>query len=490
MKLRAMLRNCDYILAGTVIKQQYYDETKDTQINRLIDRYLSNPGFDEAIKLIKHNELMVYYFTESCHGGLYVRKQESTNSADVTAPAESDALQQAEKVPTIVDHTDDGWNYGDDIASSDEQWIKELTADDDTIVIKDLKTELAAATSDTAAADVNPIKLDKSDSTVNDENEAFLSGQAELPLETDFDMSTKIDAIRPFAANDRLESTANFAQESEEESVQKIGTEPVTDFTQKIDEETTMDATADIETETPISFPSQADEFKKSFTQEIDMEPAANFTQEVDSALEVEAEPTVDFSHEIDEDPSAESDIAFGAQREPARKIEPEANHPLGRRTEPRLDREWEPEFKAEPQFDQFDHHSESTKQAHESQQQNQQQSHLRSEHQSHEQNSDQIQPFAEEKPMEEVVFHNEVQNVENSTPTTVSSEVTKRRSYPNVVQTLMIDLHTMDKELQRYRKQLASGAPNDAQLRSWIRTLEKAIEEFAAAIDLLEQDV
>lgn len=69
-----MLRNCDYELAGTVLMQQYYDNSKNTELNRLLDAYMDDPCFDNAVKLIKYNDMFVFYFTESCKGGLYVRK--------------------------------------------------------------------------------------------------------------------------------------------------------------------------------------------------------------------------------------------------------------------------------------------------------------------------------------------------------------------------------------------------------------------------------
>lgn len=74
VRLRALLRNCDYAIAGKVIKQQYYDSNKNTEINRMIDQFMANPGFEEALKLIDYNDMMVFYFTESCKDGLYLRK--------------------------------------------------------------------------------------------------------------------------------------------------------------------------------------------------------------------------------------------------------------------------------------------------------------------------------------------------------------------------------------------------------------------------------
>lgn len=74
MKLKALLRNCNYELAGEVLKQQFYDEEKNTELNRLIDTLIEQPCFENALQIIKKNEMYVFYFTESCHDGLYVRK--------------------------------------------------------------------------------------------------------------------------------------------------------------------------------------------------------------------------------------------------------------------------------------------------------------------------------------------------------------------------------------------------------------------------------
>jgi len=95
LKLKSMLRNCDYVLAGTVLKQQYYDESKPTELNRLIDNLLQRPGFETAVELIKYNELFIYYFTESCKGGLYVRKQAKSDAAENASDGSPDTAGAA-----------------------------------------------------------------------------------------------------------------------------------------------------------------------------------------------------------------------------------------------------------------------------------------------------------------------------------------------------------------------------------------------------------
>jgi hypothetical protein len=59
LKLKTTLRNCDYKLAGKVIRQQFYVTGRDAEINKLIDEYDTNPSLEAAIKLIDYNEMLV-----------------------------------------------------------------------------------------------------------------------------------------------------------------------------------------------------------------------------------------------------------------------------------------------------------------------------------------------------------------------------------------------------------------------------------------------
>lgn len=113
MKLKALLRNCNYELAGTVLKQQFYDYDKTTELNRLIDTLIKEPSFDHALKIIQYNEMYVFYFTESCHDGLYVRKNpkpeergsEMPGSAVETKPqAKVEQVEEQVLEPTGQEH--------------------------------------------------------------------------------------------------------------------------------------------------------------------------------------------------------------------------------------------------------------------------------------------------------------------------------------------------------------------------------------------------
>lgn len=95
MKLKAQLRNCNYELAGTVLKQQFYDYDKNTELNRLIDTLIEKPCFENAMDIIEQNEMYIFYFTESCYDGLYVRKSNEKDKEKETEPSRNEQLHDA-----------------------------------------------------------------------------------------------------------------------------------------------------------------------------------------------------------------------------------------------------------------------------------------------------------------------------------------------------------------------------------------------------------
>lgn len=456
MKMRAMLRNCDYVLAGTVIKQQYYDENKDSQINRIIDRYMANPGFDEALKLINHNELMVYYFTESCHGGLYVRKKES---------GQQDAsLQDASQ----LDHTHS--SLRDEAALSDEA-AASLATDSftsDTIEIKHLRDDLRAFTGEQEAEDqfsedhvtteleagmqhTNLHNNVKEDITL-DEQPEDLSAASERIWKEHFgdELGSKLgnELREQSSATDRFEAERFEAERFEADrfeadrfdtdriEVESIAEEPVEE------EPVTQQTLFDLEFDTTVS----QEELKQLFKSDPEPQP------ELEPIPEPELEPVRGPEPIHVPEPQPEP-VTDEPEPEPIRVPKPQP--------EPVTDPDPQPEPQPEPQRES---NSEFTYAEHE-----------------------EIVRFVEEPRVTEPKwFESEPEPVTEPMPP-ANNTITKR-SYPNVVQTLMLDLHTMDKELEKFRRQLATATgSNEAQLKAWIRSLEKAIEEFAAAIDFLE---
>ncbi|HEY0827583.1 MAG TPA: hypothetical protein VGE40_05775, partial [Bacilli bacterium] len=59
---------------------------------------------------------------------------------------------------------------------------------------------------------------------------------------------------------------------------------------------------------------------------------------------------------------------------------------------------------------------------------------------------------------------------------------------YPNVIATLQIDLFTLTKQLEDYRRNRSFSSMDERQLNTRIKSFEEAITEFSDAIDLLEQ--
>jgi hypothetical protein len=137
LKLKSKLRNCDYKLAGTVIKQQYYNENSHTQINRMIDHFMEDPGFDRALNLIEYNEMIVFYFTESCTDGLYVRKTpaetvkqknelDHTNTYTHTYTEPSPSPSSSEDITNVKDSADSEHSMHLQQLQESEEWMDQM----------------------------------------------------------------------------------------------------------------------------------------------------------------------------------------------------------------------------------------------------------------------------------------------------------------------------------------------------------------------------
>jgi hypothetical protein len=293
VRLKALLRNCDYAIAGKVIKQQYYDSNKGTEINRLIDQFMANPGFEEALKLIDYNDMMVFYFTESCKDGLYLRK--SGHEPARTASPQGQAQATANKV-------------------------------------KEMSASFAAAIEEAAISLDEPfaaLRELKSSETAEDQMKLQTTGNWKLP--------------KALSRAEQIEKDAATIKSEPYPQVNSIT----------------------VQTENEVAI-----------TIDVDAE-AEGVVEENRSTVEV---------------------------------------------TEEQL--------------------------AHE-----------------------QVSPTPPVTPVKPIV------------PTV------RRPKFDNVIATLQLDIHTMSKDLEDYRRQLAFFPDNDKQLKDWIRSLEAAIREFSQAIDLLEGD-
>lgn len=337
LKLKAQLRNCDYVLAGTVIKQQYYDTTKNIEINRLIDQFMTNPGFETALKLIEFNDMMVFYFTESCEGGLYVRK----------------TMQQTDKIT----ETEDG--------------------------------------EDTA---------DRSDS-VRDGNQGPASEIA------------SVSSVPPAAQAGSAATSETKSGEKKEAAAKKSAKQ---DLLRKIDQRRNG-AAANSEEEQAVSEVSAAAEAARTSAK-----PAKAETQQRQAA----SRPT---------DAVAEAAQAAAINPKPAASRSADAQAPASGSSEARASA---------------------------------------------------AQPAADARPSRTAANQSAGTRSSNADkPAAAKSVITKqRRQYPNVIATLQLDIHTMTKQLDEYKRELNRNPANDKQLKAWIKSLEDAIREFHLAIDLLEE--
>lgn len=341
LKLKAQLRNCDYALAGTVIKQQYYDTTKNIEINRLIDQFMANPGFETALKLIEFNDMMVFYFTESCEGGLYVRK----------TMQQSDKITEAEAGEAAADQSDtvrDGGSEGPE-------------------------SEIASV------ASVPPAS--QSGSAPTSETKSSEKKEAVAKKSAKQDLLRKIDQRRNGAA-------ANL---EEDQAVSEVS------------------ATA--EAASASAKPAQAKP-----------QPAA--TDEVAEATQAAAKPN------------------NAKQARSAAAVAPASRPTAARSSTAQQAADARPSGTA-------------------------------------------AQKSAAQQPDAQPAA---ARSSNADKPGAAKSVITKqRRLYPNVIATLQLDIHTMSKQLDEYKRELKRNPANDKQLKAWIKALEDAIREFHLAIDLLE---
>jgi hypothetical protein len=345
LKLKSQLRNCDYLLAGNVIKQQYYDANKSTVINRLIDDFMAEPGFDSALKLIEYNDMMVFYFTESCAGGLYIRKQDPYKTGPFT-PIESDSYTQQPSNDSFLTPPLDsplGVTKGE-VASTDwrnekqRQILEESEAWMDQIIASGSRKQANTASSSSEAASWHE----------NQSEEKFSS------------------------LDDARYTTDHFDDLPELDLEETLVMKPVNPSDNAFDD--------------------------------IADDPAQTFTKPVQvPVFEPTAEPITE---------------------------------PIVERTD------------------------------------------IASEH---------AVNAIEEEPIQTAPAFVPIEPVD---PIPVQSPKPKKRSYSNVIATLQIDIHTMSKQLEEYRRELSYYPSNEKQLVSWIQSLETAIEEFSEVVDLLEDDL
>lgn len=429
LKLKSQLRNCDYVLAGTVIKQQYYDSTKSTVINGLIDEFMANPNFDNALKLIEYNEMLTFYFTESCAGGLYVRKssQDAQDDGATGQPyqeAAADAADYGEqtgfdaggRADAATDRWADSW-IGTRRQSRDEREAD--AAPEETWQTRVEETEQAKH---------GDIHLREGDGEGNGD----FAGDA--PVSTDEDWKRKF----------RQEKQQQILRESEALMEQLLSL----DMRRRkaAPQPAHQEESAPAGDEWPASGLAAEED-----AGEADM---ATRTYRIGEPACEEAAPAAEFAAHH-EDPEgmdtatykdgfgiAEAGERFAAEPSPGTEPDSAGRSPF---MEPDMAEEapWQPEPQAmsgEP-ADDADVESGGT-------------------------------PHAEPaKAAPEPPAHR-----------------LPRRSYANVIATLKIDIHTMATQLEDYRRQLSYNPPNEQQLIVWINALEDAIEEFSQVVDHLEE--
>lgn len=433
LKLKTLLRNCDYLLAGTVIKQQYYDSKKQTEINRLIDNFMENPGFEEALKLIDHNEMMVFYFTESCADGLYVRK---TAKDAVAGPEEMQGGASEAEVR--------------DVASPSAQ-----TAEDQ---------------------DTADMPLSNKDTQQPDSEEPMTEitvTEKSMPAESN--AAAEIQA----AAKHNRPAAETKAAEMKPEPASSAAVDPLADTLQEESERARRMRKLKESEEWLKQMIARAP--KKSLDQEENASAGGEFPN---PAVRGTAEPEPSSrQYETENERSASGEkLQYKSQAridEAAASAE-KTTPARSKKTSKRVAKKELNSAKKETAVSQIPTFISASKQqdlplsgpaAEPSS------PYGRSDRSSHA--SDEIGPLHAEPPVDTgPSVAAEPQPPERSIA---------KQSFSNVVATLNMDIHTMEKQLSDYQRQLPYRPMEEDEIRGWIRALEQAIQEFSSAVDVLE---
>jgi hypothetical protein len=377
IKLKSKLRNCDYKLAGTVIKQQYYNENSYTEINRMIDHFMEEPGFDRALDLIEYNEMIVFYFTESCTDGLYVRKAPS--SVDPTSSLELPEETRTEQAPIFATPPS--------IRTTDESAFQVQSSE--------------SIRNEPSTHSEHRQKIQESEEWM-DQMINRLARKPKLPTVSHTTLNTVRDFSSPIVT-----PTAKIYDDEEAETFDTI-------------EFKSVDAIRDIEVFEDVEAPPKIEVFYET---EVTPEP-----EKAKKEIEVFYDPEVVQEIEVFQDPEVIQEVEVFHETEVFQA--PEVIH----------------------EKDAFEFVASAASSKH----------------------LDMLDPA--------FLF---------TTPPTVRPTIEpireKQPSFPNVAATLKIDLHTMMKQLEEYRHQLAYHPNNEQQLIRWIESLEKAVDEFSSAIDIIE---
>lgn len=73
LRIKSQLKDCDYIVAKLAMIQKFSGAVMNDELTKLLDEYMANPCFDNAIKLIEYDNSFYIIFIESKPNGFYTR---------------------------------------------------------------------------------------------------------------------------------------------------------------------------------------------------------------------------------------------------------------------------------------------------------------------------------------------------------------------------------------------------------------------------------
>lgn len=236
MKIKTMLKECDFELAEVIIREKFDLKSASYDIADRVEDFLLNPCYKTAKKLVDIDPIFAFYFKECSGNGLYVRKYRSQEAKDQVASGQAEAAAaiteqtEAERIePEVTEELPQSaevpkraiqpkYDEAENSSEEEEEWLPPRSVNDEGTFLSRTKTkskQLAAATI--------PEKTKKAES--------------EVPLTSAPNNNTSRPIPKSSVSFDNVISTLQKDMEQLEEEIRRTQVEMDNDFAKRIEGE-------------------------------------------------------------------------------------------------------------------------------------------------------------------------------------------------------------------------------------------------------------
>lgn len=73
LKIKAQLKDCDYVVAKLAMIQKFSGAIINDELTKILDEFMANPCFENAVKLIDYDPDFIDFFNECKPNGYFTR---------------------------------------------------------------------------------------------------------------------------------------------------------------------------------------------------------------------------------------------------------------------------------------------------------------------------------------------------------------------------------------------------------------------------------